>query len=83
MSHVVVFTQPGCPACMQVKSYLKGRRVEFAERDVRADEAAMRELHDRGYSATPLTIVGETEILGMNRMKLEAALGPRTAAAEV
>ncbi len=75
MPSVTVFTQPGCPTCAQVKGYLKGRGVEFSERNVQADESAMEELHERGYSATPLTLVGDVEILGMNRTKFEKALG--------
>jgi len=79
---VTVYTQPGCPTCMQVKAYLKARGVAFDERDVRADDAALQALHDRGYAATPLTIVDGREILGMNRTKLEAALAPRTVGTE-
>lgn len=72
---VIIFTQAGCPACHQVKSFLKARGVTYVERDVQTDEAAMAELRARGYAATPLTLVGDVEVLGMNRQKLEAALG--------
>lgn len=80
---ITVFTQPGCPTCMQVKSYLKGRGLAFDERDVRADDAALQELQDRGYAATPLTIVDGQEILGMNRAKFESVLGARQPGVEV
>lgn len=79
---ITVFTQPGCPTCTQVKSYLKGRGLAFEERDVRADDAALQDLHERGYAATPLTIVDDQEILGMNRSRFESVLGPRPASAE-
>lgn len=74
---VTVFSQPGCPTCAQVKAFLKARGVEYTERDVSSDEEAMRELDERGYSATPLTVVGDTEILGMNRVKFEKVLPAR------
>ncbi|MBM3460559.1 MAG: glutaredoxin family protein [Armatimonadetes bacterium] len=71
---VIVFSQPGCPACGQVKSYLTAQGVPFEERNVQADEQAWQELHDRGYSATPLTLVNGEEILGFNRAKLDRVL---------
>lgn len=74
-SEVIVFTQPGCPTCNQLKKYLENRHVAFTERDVSADESAYQELHDRGYAATPLTVIGEVEILGLNRAKFDAVLG--------
>lgn len=79
---ITVFTQPGCPTCTQVKSYLKARGLVFDERDVRADDAALQELQHRGYAATPLTLVDGQEILGVNRAKFEQALGSRQARVE-
>ena len=79
---ITVFSQPGCPTCQQVKAYLEGRGLLFEERDVRADDAALHELRDRGYAATPLTIIDGQEILGMNRAKFEQVLGPRPASVE-
>lgn len=78
---VTIFTQPGCPTCVQLKSYLKSHGIEYVERDVSADPSAFAELHERGYAATPLTIVGEREVLGMNRTRLDAILGGRERAA--
>jgi len=60
---------------MQLKSFLKSRDIAYVERDVTTDEAAYAELHERGYAATPLTVIGDLEVLGMNRTKLESALG--------
>ena len=74
---VIVYSQPGCPTCAQVKSFLKARGVEYTERDVSSDEAAYRELEARGYAATPVTVVGDVEILGMNRARFEKVLPPR------
>lgn len=71
---VTVFSQPGCPTCAQVKSFLKARGVAYVDRDVSTDEAAMNELEERGYSATPVTVIGDVEILGMNRVRFEKAL---------
>lgn len=71
---VTIFSQPGCPTCMQVKSYLQARSVGYTERDITTDEQAMAELFDRGFSATPLTLIGDLEVLGFNRPKLESAI---------
>ena len=75
---IVVFSQPGCPTCAQVKSFLKARNLDFVDRDVSTDEEAMRELEERGYSATPVTVVGDVEILGMNRVRFDKVLPART-----
>ena len=80
---IVIFSQPGCPTCQQVKAYLSGRGLSYEERDVSSDEAAFNELQERGYAATPLTVVGDVEILGMNRIKLNNALGQLAPAAAV
>ena len=72
---IVVFSQPGCPTCQQVKAYLSSRELPFEERDVSSDESAFNELQARGYAATPLTIVGDIEILGMNRVRFGQVLG--------
>lgn len=74
---VTLFSQPGCPTCVQVKSFLKARGVMYNDRDVSTDDGAMSDLEKRGYSATPLIVVGDVEILGMNRIQLDKAFPAR------
>ncbi|MHB2017514.1 MAG: glutaredoxin family protein [Candidatus Xenobia bacterium] len=69
----IIFTQTGCPTCESVKAFLTARGVAWQERDVSHDAAAFDELHARGYRATPLTVIGEAEILGLDRRKFALA----------
>ena len=74
MSKVVVYTMPGCPACAGVKAYLREKGVEFTEKDVLADEETMAEFRAAGYRGTPVTVVGDTAVTGLDKPKLDDAL---------
>ena len=45
------------------------------EKNVRADEAALKELLDMGYQSTPLTIIDGQAIVGFDQRKIEELLG--------
>jgi glutaredoxin 3 len=49
--------------------------VQFVEKNVRADQAALRELIDRGYQSTPVTIIDGEAIVGFDQNKIEQLLG--------
>jgi len=58
-----------------VKEFLHQRGVTFTEKDVSADEQAFTELEDKGFFATPVTVIDGEAVVGFNRTKLEALLG--------
>ena len=72
---VVVYTQPNCVPCDQVKSFLTERGVEFTARDVSTDPEALEELTGLGYMATPVTVVDGDAIVGFDSRRLEELLG--------
>lgn len=74
MPPITLYTQPGCPACELVKGILAQHDVAFAERDIRADPDALAAVQAMGALSTPVTVIGETVIIGYNRRKLDAAL---------
>jgi glutaredoxin 3 len=45
------------------------------EKNVRADQAALKELLDMGYQSTPLTIIDGQAIVGFDQRKIEELLG--------
>jgi glutaredoxin len=57
-----------------VKEFLHQRGVPFTEKDVSADEQALNELMQMGYSATPVTIIDGEAVVGFNRARLEQLL---------
>jgi len=61
--HVIVYAQPGRLFCHKVKEFLSQRGVAFAERDVPADEAALKELEQLHLMTTPVTKI-DGEVVG-------------------
>jgi glutaredoxin len=71
----VVYSQPDCPGCENVRRFLQANGVEFVEHDISADEAALQDFEGLGRPATPVTVVGDSVIWGFNRRALLKALG--------
>ena len=72
ISKVVVFTQPGQLACVQVTKFLSSRRISFSKKDVQRDPEALQELRDLGFdqSATPVTAADGKIAVGFVPAKL-------------
>jgi hypothetical protein len=45
------------------------------EKNVRADQAALKELIDRGFQSTPVTLIDDEAVVGFDQQKLEKLLG--------
>jgi glutaredoxin len=74
-SKIVVYTMTGCQHCAGVKAYLDEKGVEYTERNVLEDEGAMEEFQALGFRGTPVTMVGDEAIVGLDRAKFDALLG--------
>lgn len=74
MSKVTVYTSSTCPHCVTVKDYLKEKGVDYTERNVQTDTEARKELIKKGYMGVPVVVVGEEEIQGFDKAKLEELL---------
>jgi len=73
---VVVYSGPGCPACGQLKSYLRRHGVGFREVDIARDERAARELTRRsGQMVVPQTDINGRLVVGFDKAKLDTLLG--------
>ena len=72
---VILFTQPDCPPCHIVKLFLSERGVEFEERDIVRDPAALRDLTDTYHShSTPTLVIGKEVMIGFNPERLDEIL---------
>jgi glutaredoxin 3 len=60
--------------CGKVKEFLSQNKIEFIDRNIAVDEAAMHELEKLGYMTTPVTLVDGEVIVGFDRAKLEGLL---------
>ena len=57
-----------------VKVYLSRKGLEFTERNVSEDDAARDDLLAMGLRSTPVTVIGDQNVVGYSPPKLEAAL---------
>ena len=58
-----------------MKEFLSQKQVEFTERNIAADEAAVGDLEQLGYMTTPVTLVDGEVVVGFDRARLERLLG--------
>ena len=73
---VTVYSGPGCPACGQLKNYLRRRGVSFQEIDLSRDaRAAEKVVRRSGMSAVPQTDINGRLVVGFDRPKLDRLLG--------
>ncbi len=61
--------------CNRTKEFLSQKGIEFQERDVSKDEAALEELQKRGLMTTPVTLIDGDAVVGFDRAKLAKLLG--------
>jgi glutaredoxin 3 len=55
--------------------FLSQKGVEFVEKNVRADKAALKELLDQGFQSTPVTIIDGQSVVGFDQAKIMELLG--------
>lgn len=61
--------------CDQAKEYLSQRGVQFRERNIVQDPAALADLKKLGYMTTPVILIGSAIIVGFDKDKIDQALG--------
>jgi glutaredoxin len=60
--------------CAKVKEFLSQNKIEFTDRNIAGDEAALDELEKLGYMTTPVTVIDGQVVVGFDRDKLEKLL---------
>jgi glutaredoxin len=55
--------------------FLSQKGVQFVEKNVRADKAALKELLDLGFQSTPVTIIDGKSVVGFDQVKIVELLG--------
>jgi len=73
---VVVYSGPSCPACSQLKSYLRRHGVSYREVDISRDQSAAQRIARRsGQMAVPQTDIDGRLVVGFDKTKLDPLLG--------
>ncbi len=57
-----------------MKEFLSQNKVEFTDRNIAADEAALNELEKLGYMTTPVTVIDGEVVVGFDAPKLRSLL---------
>jgi len=65
--------------CGKVKEFLSQDKIEFVDRNIAADEAALNELEKLGYMTTPVTVIDGQVVVGFDHNTLERLLGTGSA----
>jgi glutaredoxin-like protein NrdH len=73
-ANVIVYSGTHCTYCAQLKKYLNEQNIAFEERNVETNEQYAEELRSMGMSSIPVTVIGETKILGLNPTRIKKAL---------
>ena len=60
--------------CGKVKEFLSQNKIEFTDRNIAADEAALAELEKLGYMTTPVTVIDGEVVVGFDAPKLQSLL---------
>ena len=60
--------------CAKVKEFLSQNKIEFVDRNIAGDEAALAELEKLGYMTTPVTVIDGQVVVGFDRAKLQTLL---------
>ncbi len=60
--------------CGKVKEFLSQNNIAFTDRNIAADEAALKELEKLGYMTTPVTLIDGNVVVGFDAAKLRSLL---------
>ncbi|MGD0907855.1 MAG: glutaredoxin family protein [Candidatus Acidiferrales bacterium] len=64
---ILLYTEPGCIACLDAKRFLASRGISFEERDIRANPDYLRILtEDLDSCTTPTLVTGDTIVIGFD-----------------
>lgn len=74
MSQVIVYSSTHCTYCAQLKTYLTDQGIGYEERNIDQNDAYGEELQNMGMMSVPVTVIGETKVVGLNPSRIKKAL---------
>ena len=74
MAKATVYSKNNCPFCVQLKQYLDSEGIAYEEKNIDVDPNHAEELAKLGYMSVPVTVIGETVVLGLNANRIKKAV---------
>ncbi len=75
MTSIRIFSQPTCPACNELKDYLKKKGVDFEDMDVTSNREALDEMIKvHKVRVTPLLLAGDKRVIGFDPVEVDKVL---------
>jgi len=65
-----MFTNQTWPYCSKAKEFLSQNKIHFEEKNISIDPQARLELQRRNISGVPAFIIGEDEVVGLDKEKI-------------
>lgn len=76
MKNVTIYTTPTCVYCKMTKAFFKEHNVEYSEKNVAGDEAAVAEMVKRsGQMGVPVIDIDGKILVGFDKAGLMSELG--------
>lgn len=76
MPNITIYTTPSCVYCKMTKDFFKEHNVEYEEKDVSADEAALQEMVKKsGQLGVPVVDVDGKIVVGFDKATLRTLVG--------
>jgi glutaredoxin len=60
--------------CDQAKEYLSQKGIQFEEKDIAGDAAALVDLKALGYMTTPVIVIDSSLVVGFDADKIDRSL---------
>lgn len=71
---VKIYTMPDCSYCKGVKEFLSENHILYEEINLQTDKDGQKFMDTRGYTALPVTVIKDNEIVGYNLEKIKKTL---------
>lgn len=74
MATAIVYSSTNCHYCAQLKQYLSDQQIAYEERNIDTNTEYAEQLQKLGLMSVPVTVIGDTQILGLNPSRIRKAL---------
>ena len=76
MPKITIYSTPTCVYCKMAKSYFQLNKVEYEEKNVATDQAALKEMmHKSGQLGVPVIDIDGQIVVGFDKSTLAKLIG--------